>query len=107
MTYVEVYMISRDNLIDIAKQFPATLRIIRRSAFRLAFRREMIRRAQENLDKLTAARDKAHGITSAPKDSAADRLMVAISSKEQPDFDSPADSGRPDQLPPIQGSAAA
>jgi len=106
MTYVEVYMISRDDLIDIAKQFPATLRIIRRSAFRLAFRREMIRRAQDNLDKLTAARDKANGVISAPKDSAADRLMVAISSKEQPEFDSPADSGRPDQLPPIQGTAA-
>merc|ERR1719482_1835459 len=46
MTYVEVYMISRDQLIDLATRFPSTLKLIRRSAFRLGFRREMIRRAQ-------------------------------------------------------------
>jgi CRP-like cAMP-binding protein len=57
MTYVEVYVISRDELLDLAKQFPATLRIVRRSSFRLAFRREMIRRAQENADALSGAKE--------------------------------------------------
>ena len=38
MTYVEVYMISREHLLDIAKSFPPTLKVIRRSAFRLGFR---------------------------------------------------------------------
>jgi hypothetical protein len=49
MTYVEVYMISRDDLIALATRFPATLKLIRRSAFRLGFRREMIRRAEDRI----------------------------------------------------------
>ena len=39
MTYVEVYMIGRDDLIALAMRYPATLKLIRRSAFRLGFRR--------------------------------------------------------------------
>ena len=49
MTYVEVYAISRDELINLATKHPATLKLIRRSAFRLGFRREMIRRAQSSI----------------------------------------------------------
>jgi len=79
MTYVEVYMISRDDLLQIAKSFPPTLRIIRRSAFRLAFRREMIRRAQDNI------RDRSVKAGQVQKSSAADRLMVQISSREGAD----------------------
>ena len=79
MTYVEVYMISRDNLLQIAKSFPPTLRLIRRSAFRLAFRREMIRRAQDNI------RDRSVKAGQVQKSSAADRLMVQISSREGAD----------------------
>ena len=55
MTYVEVYMIGRDTLLEIAEKFPPTLRIIRRSAFRLGFRREMIRRAKDSLQTKAAA----------------------------------------------------
>jgi len=77
MTYVEVYMISRDELLSLARHFPPTLKIIRRSAFRLAFRREMIRRAQSNIKK----RNDAAGVEN--KESTAERMLISISSKEQ------------------------
>lgn len=76
MTYVEVYMISRDKLLDLAKHFPPTLKIIRRSAFRLGFRREMIRRAKDSLQTKAAAA----GVVE--KGSAAERMLIEISSKE-------------------------
>jgi len=85
MTYVEVYMISRDELLTLARSFPPTLKIIRRSAFRLAFRREMIRRAQSNIKKRN---EEAGHLT---KESTANRMLVQISSKEQsPDDHDPA-----------------
>jgi len=77
MTYVEVYMISRDGLLNLAKQFAPTLKIIRRSAFRLAFRREMIRRAQNNIKK----RNEEAGIVTA--ESTANQMLITISSKER------------------------
>jgi len=77
MTYVEVYMISRDGLLNLAKKFPPTLKIIRRSAFRLAFRREMIRRAQNNIKK----RNEDAGIVTA--ESTANQMLITISSKER------------------------
>ena len=52
MTFLEVFMIGREELLDLAERFPVTLQIIRRSAFKLAFRREMARRAQEEREKL-------------------------------------------------------
>jgi hypothetical protein len=75
MTYVEVYMIGRDALINLAKRYPATLKLIRRSAFRLGFRREMIRRAQDSI----RMRNEERGIKN--KESAADKMMVSISSR--------------------------
>jgi len=104
MTYVEVYMIARTDLLDIAKQFPPTLRIIRRSAFRLAFRREMIRRAQDNLDREKAIREKANP-GSEKADSAADRLMIAISSKDQAELPNSDNESTPSALPPISAPA--
>ena len=108
MTYVEVYMIERSDLLDIAKQFPPTLRIIRRSAFRLAFRREMIRRAQENLDRVKAQREKDNP-GSQKGQSASERLLVAVSSKETSELpgDKPElEPGGNDRLPPIGGGGA-
>jgi CRP-like cAMP-binding protein len=93
MTYVEVYVISRDELLDLAKQFPATLRIVRRSSFRLAFRREMIRRAQENLNAVrkfdptsatspTMVRSiKRASAVPASLDTASNRMLMAVSSQ--------------------------
>jgi CRP-like cAMP-binding protein len=93
MTYVEVYVISRDELLDLAKQFPATLRIVRRSSFRLAFRREMIRRAQENLNAVrkfdptsatspTMVRSiKRATAVPASLDTASNRMLMAVSSQ--------------------------
>ena len=43
MTYLEVYTISRDQLMDAASQFPYTRAHLRRCAIRLAVRREFIR----------------------------------------------------------------
>ena len=78
MTYVEVYMISRDGLLSLAIKFPPTLKIIRRSAFRLAFRREMIRRAQNNIKKHNAD---AEIVTA--ESTAANQMLITISSKER------------------------
>jgi len=87
MTYVEVYVISRDELLDLAKQFPATLRIVRRSSFRLAFRREMIRRAQENLNAVRKF-DPTSATSPKKRTSATERFLVAVSSKaESPSSD--------------------
>lgn len=108
MTYVEVYMIERDQLLNIAKNFPPTLRIIRRSAFRLAFRREMIRRAQ---DSMVAAATKAGN--KGPQGSVADRLMVSISSKEAHDLPTPTNDhasgpgSLTPSLPPLAAPASA
>merc|ERR1719482_438664 len=79
MTYVEVYMIGRDDLIDLATKHPATLRLIRRSAFRLGFRREMIRRAQISIK----TREEKAGIKS--KESVADKMLVSVSSRKVDD----------------------
>ena len=79
MTYVEVYMIGRDDLIDLATKHPATLKLIRRSAFRLGFRREMIRRAQVSIK----SKEEAAGIKS--KESAADKMLVSVSSRKVDD----------------------
>ena len=88
MTYVEVYVISRDELLDLAKEFPATLRVVRRSSFRLAFRREMIRRAQESLNAVRKFEPtsmlssiKRASAVSASLDTASDRMLRAVSSK--------------------------
>ena len=87
MTYVEVYVISRDELLDLAKEFPATLRVVRRSSFRLAFRREMIRRAQENLNAVTKF-DPTLASSPTKRSSATERFLVAVSSKaESPSSD--------------------
>merc|ERR1719181_2233602 len=75
MTYVETYMIARDDLIALAMRYPATLRLIRRSAFRLGFRREMIRRAQVSIKTKEAA-----GIHS--KESVADKMLISVSSRK-------------------------
>ena len=110
MTYVEVYMISRDALIELAMKHPATLKYIRRSAFRLGFRREMIRRAQNQIRE----REKEQGIQS--KDSAADKMLVSVSSRvldseqqkevaaKQADLDSAFGPGGAPALPPIPSS---
>ena len=42
MNYLEVYLISRDDVLDIAASFPKTLRVIRRLAIRMAARRQFI-----------------------------------------------------------------
>ena len=76
MTYVEVYMMGRDDLIQLAMRHPATLKLIRRSAFRLGFRREMIRRATDSIKK----RNEELGIKAA--ESAADKMLVAVSSRK-------------------------
>jgi len=76
MTYVEVYMIARDELVNLAVKFPATLKLIRRSAFRLGFRREMIRRAQDSIKKSNEER----GIKN--KESQSEKLLVAVSSRK-------------------------
>merc|ERR1719181_1220883 len=76
MTYVETYMIARDDLIALAMRYPATLKLIRRSAFRLGFRREMIRRAQDSIKK----RNERDGIK--VKESQADKMLVAVSSRK-------------------------
>lgn len=76
MTYVEVYMIGRDDLIELATKHPATLRLIRRSAFRLGFRREMIRRAQVSIKN----KEEAAGIHS--KESVADKMLISVSSRK-------------------------
>ena len=88
MTYVEAYVISRDELLDLAKEFPATLRVVRRSSFRLAFRREMIRRAQESLNAVRKFEPtsmlssiKRASAVSASLDTASDRMLRAVSSK--------------------------
>ena len=87
MTYVEAYVISRDELLDLAKEFPATLRVVRRSSFRLAFRREMIRRAQENLNAVTKF-DPTLASSPTKRSSATERFLVAVSSKaESPSSD--------------------
>lgn len=99
MTYVEVYMIARDDLLNIAKSFPPTLRIIRRSAFRLAFRREMIRRAKDNLIANNEMTDEYKG-------SAAEKLMVSISSKENHVLDSEAPLAIEPHLPIAAPGAA-
>jgi len=79
MTYVEVYMISRDDLITLAMRYPATLKLIRRSAFRLGFRREMIRRAQDSIKRA----NEAAGIKS--KESTADKMLISVSSRKLDD----------------------
>jgi len=76
MTYVEVYMISRDDLIELATKHPATLKHIARSAFRLGFRREMIRRANESIKR------KAKASGEVIKESQADKMLVSISQKK-------------------------
>lgn len=76
MTYVEVYMIGRDELIALATKHPATLRLIRRSAFRLGFRREMIRRAQVSIK----SKEEAQGLKS--KESVADKMLISVSSRK-------------------------
>ena len=105
MTYVEVYMISREELLNLAKTFPPTLKIIRRSAFRLGFRREMIRRASESL------REKAAAAGVVDKGSAAERMMVQISTKEKDSAEEiekaqEAAAGAKGKLPPLEGSPA-
>ena len=47
MNYLEVYMISREELVDVAKNFPETFKRIRRSAILMALRREIVLRAKE------------------------------------------------------------
>jgi len=79
MTYVEVYLISRDDLIAIAIKHPATLKQVRRSAFRLGFRREMIRKATESLKRKASARGET------VFESKADAMLVSISSQKQDD----------------------
>ena len=78
MTYVEVYMISRDDLITLAMRYPATLKLIRRSAFRLGFRREMIRRAQDSIKRA----NEAAGIKS--KESTADKMLISVRGHPSP-----------------------
>jgi len=77
MTYVEVYLISRDDLIAIAIKHPATLKVVRRSAFRLGFRREMIRKATESIKRKASARGETIF------ESKADAMLVSISSQKQ------------------------
>ena len=72
MTYVEVYMIGRDDLIALAMRYPATLKLIRRSAFRLGFRREMIRRAQDSIKR---ANEQA-GIKN--QESVANKMLISV-----------------------------
>jgi len=76
MTYVEVYMISRDDLIALATRFPATLKLIRRSAFRLGFRREMLRRAQDRIGQEDTAAGKRNSM------SIADKMLISVSSRK-------------------------
>ena len=76
MTYVEVYMIGRDDLISLAMRYPATLKLIRRSAFRLGFRREMIRRSLDSIKRSNEAR----GIKNT--ESTADKMLVSVSSRK-------------------------
>jgi len=76
MTYVEVYMISRDDLIALATRFPATLKLIRRSAFRLGFRREMIRRAEDRIGAEAEASGTKRGT------SVADKMLISVSSRK-------------------------
>jgi len=87
MTYVETYMIARDDLIALATRYPATLKLIRRSAFRLGFRREMIRRAQVSIKKENEAR----GVYN--KESTSDKMLVAVSSRKLDDVEA-ADEAR-------------
>jgi len=47
MNYLEVYMISREELVDVARNFPLTFKRIRRSAILMALRREIVLRAKE------------------------------------------------------------
>ena len=47
MNYLECYMISKDDLLKVAANFPGTLRHIRQCAIRLALTREIIRLARE------------------------------------------------------------
>ena len=46
MNYLEVFVISRDELINTAFQFPATLKVIRRAALMLAMRRYLVTAAR-------------------------------------------------------------
>jgi len=79
MTYVEVYMIGRDDLLALAIRYPATLKIIRRSAFRLGFRREMIRRAEDSIKRS----NEAAGIKT--KENISDKMLTAVSSRKLDD----------------------
>lgn len=63
MTYLEVYTISRDQLMDAASQFPYTRAHLRRCAIRLAVRREFIR-----LSKLAIAERESELGPSTPRD---------------------------------------
>ena len=93
-------------MIELAMDHPATLKLIRRSAFRLGFRREMIRRATESIKK----RNEEMGIKSV--ESTADKMLVAVSSRKLDDeqskevervrqhLDSAFDEGAPAAPPP-------
>jgi len=49
MNYLEVYMISRDELVEVAKNFPDTYKQIRRSAILMALRREIVFQAKAEM----------------------------------------------------------
>ena len=42
MNYLEVYMISRDDVLEVALNFPRTHEMIRKTAMRMAMRRQFI-----------------------------------------------------------------
>ena len=68
MTYVEVTMVSCNDLMNIAKHFPPTLKVIRRQSFWMGFRREMIRRAAEVVHSKEPALPASSGRSDAAQD---------------------------------------
>jgi len=79
MTFLEVYTISRDQLLDAAECHPVTRSYIQRCALRLATRREFIRIAHERAE----AEADAAGTQLPGKKGALDRAFGAASSSQK------------------------
>lgn len=58
MNYLEVYLLSRESLTQVAESFPKTARIIRRAALLLAMRRYLLVGLQKHRAEQAAERDK-------------------------------------------------
>ena len=78
MTYLEVYTISRDQLMDAARLFPQTIAHLRRCAIRLAIRREFIRLSKLEL----AEREASMGLGTVEKDYLISRMLDKASGLE-------------------------